>query len=144
MPKISNIFKDIIYWNIMAFIVEGYYVFNNFLIGYIPEMVFSLIALIIIFAEPYLIYVERWINLLIGILTRNPQQVGMLQVTKLDSFIVFLLLIIVILPLVKHYLMNYLEVMLNSENLLFYLIVIFVGAYCYYIFVYRRQHSRHK
>ena len=128
----------------MAFIVEGYFVFNNFLISYIPEIVFSLIALIIIFAEPYLIYVERWVNMLLGILTRNPQQVGMLQVTKLDSFIVFLLLIIVILPLVKHYLMNYLEVMLNSENLLFYLIVIFVGAYCYYIFVYRRQHSRHK
>ena len=128
----------------MAFIVEGYYAFNSFLINYIPEIVFSLIALIIIFAEPYLIYVERWINMLMGILTRNPQQVGLFQVTKLDSFLVFLLLIIVILPLVKHYLMSYLETVLNSENLVFYLVVIFVGAYFYYIFVYRKQHSRHR
>ena len=128
----------------MAFIVEGYFVFNNFLISYIPEIVFSLIALIIIFAEPYLIYVERWVNMLLGILTRNPQQVGMFQVTKLDSFIVFLLLIVAILPLVKHYLMDYLETVLNSENLTFYLLVIFVGAYFYYIFVYRRQHLRHR
>ena len=128
----------------MAFIIEGYFAFNNFLIGYIPEIVFSLIALIIIFVEPYLIYVERGVNMLIGVLTRNPQQVGMFQVTKLDSFIVFILLIALVLPFIKHYLMDYLEVILNSENLLFFLIVIFVGAYFYYIFVYRRQHLRHK
>lgn len=126
----------------MAFIVDGYFIFNNFLIGYIPEIVFSLIALIIIFVEPYLIYVERGVNMLLGILTRNPQQVGMFQVTKLDSFIVFILLIALVLPLVKHYMMNYLEVVLNSENLLFYLIIIFIGAYFYYIFVYRKQHSK--
>ena len=86
----------------MAFIVDGYFIFNSFLIGYIPEIVFSLIALIIIFVEPYLIYVERGVNMFLGILTRNPQQAGMFQVTKLDSFIVFILLIVLILPLVKH------------------------------------------
>lgn len=128
----------------MAFAIEGYFVINNFLIKYIPEIVFSLIALIIIFAEPYLIHVERWINMLIGVITRNPQQSGMFQTTKLDSFIVFVLLIILILPLVKHYLMSYLEKILISENLLFYLLVIFVGMYFYYIFVYRRQHLRRR
>jgi len=128
----------------MAFIIEGYFAFNNFLIGYIPEIVFSLIALLIIFVEPYLIYVERGVNMLIGVLTRNPQQVGMFQVTKLDSFIVFLMLIVVVLPFVKHYLMNSLEIILANENLLFYLVVIFVGAYFYYVFVYRKQHSRHR
>lgn len=126
----------------MAFIVEWYYVFNNFLIGYIPEIVFSLIALIIIFAEPYLIHLEKLINMLVGLITKKNQQFKMIETTKLDSFLVFLLLIIIILPLVKHYLMGFIEQALNSENLLFYLIVIFVGMYLYYVFVYRRQHSK--
>jgi len=126
----------------MAFIVEWYYVFNNFLIGYIPEIVFSLIALIIIFAEPYLIHLEKLINMIVGLITKKNQQFKMIETTKLDSFLVFLLLIIIILPLVKHYLMGFLERALNSENLLFYMAVIFVGMYVYYIFVYRRQHSK--
>jgi hypothetical protein len=126
----------------MAFIVDGYFMFNNLLIGYIPEIVFSLIALLIIFLEPYLIHVEKWVNMLIGIITKNPQQPGMFQRTKLDSFIVFILLIILILPLVKHYLMDYLENAMVSENLTFYLIVIFVGMYFYYVLVYRRQHLK--
>ncbi len=127
----------------MALIVEGYFMINNFLISIIPEIVFSLVALIIIFTEPYLIYVEKWINMLISILTRNPQQqLGMIQITKLDSFIVFLSLIVIILPLVKHYLMDYLETVLVSENLLFYLVVIVIGSYFYYIFIYRRQHLK--
>tara|TARA_Y100000034_G_scaffold129454_1_gene185922 strand:+ start:2812 stop:3201 length:390 start_codon:yes stop_codon:yes gene_type:complete len=128
----------------MAFIVEGYFIFNDFLIRHIPEIVFSLIALLIIFVEPYLIYVERGVNMLLGVLTRNPQQPGMFQVTKLDSFIVFILLIVLILPFVKHYLINFLENILVNENLTFYMIVIFVGAYFYYVFVYRKQHSKHK
>jgi|SRR3989344_1466496 len=126
----------------MAFIVEWYYVFNNFLIGYIPEIVFSLIALIIIFAEHYLTHLEKLINMLVGLITKKNQQFKMIETTKLDSFLVFLLLIIIILPLVKHYLMGFIEQALNSENLLFYLIVIFVGMYLYYVFVYRRQHSK--
>jgi len=126
----------------MAFIVEWYYVFNNFLIGYIPEIVFSLIALIIIFAEPYLIHLEKLINMIVGLITKKNQQFKMIETTKLDSFLVFLLLIIIILPLVKHYLMGFIEQALNSENLLFYMAVIFVGMYVYYIFVYRRQHSK--
>jgi len=126
----------------MAFIIEGYFALNSFLIGQIPEIVFSLIALLIIFVEPYLIYVERGVNMLLGVLTRNPQQPGMFQVTKLDSFIVFILLIVLILPLVKHYLMDFLEKIMVSENLTFYLIVVFVGAYFYYVFVYRKQHKK--
>ena len=128
----------------MAFIIEGYFVLNEFLIKNLPEIVFSLIALMIIFVEPYLIHVERAVNMLIGILTKNPQRPGMVQATKLDSFIVFILLIVLILPLVKHYLMGFLENILVSDNLTFYLVVIFIAAYFYYIFVYRRQHSKHK
>lgn len=128
----------------MAFVVDGYFVFNSFLIRHIPEISFSLIALLIIFVEPYIIYVERGVNMLLGILTRNSQQPGMFQITKLDSFIVFILLIVLVLPLVKHYLINSLEKIMVSENLTFYLIVIFLGSYFYYIFVYRRKHLRHK
>jgi len=126
----------------MVFIVDGYFFVNGFLLKFIPEIVFSLIALIIIFVEPYLIHLERLINQVIGLLTKNQQQPGMAQITKFDSFIVFILLIVLILPFVKHYLMDYLEKVLHSENLLFYLIVIFIGMYFYYIFVYRRQHTK--
>lgn len=125
----------------MVFIVEGYFVVNNFLIKHIPEIVFSLVALIIILVEPYLIYLERAISSLMGG-TRSRQHQSFIELLRLDSFIVFLLLVILILPLVKHYLMGYMEKILVSENLLFYLVILFIGLYFYYILVYRRQHSR--
>ena len=125
----------------MVFIVEGYFVVNNFLIKHIPEIVFSLVALIIILVEPYLIYLERAISSLMGG-TRSRQHQSFIELLRLDSFIVFLLLVILILPLVKHYLMGYMEKILVSENLLFYLFILFIGLYFYYILVYRRQHSR--
>jgi len=125
----------------MVFIVEGYFVVNNFLIKHIPEIVFSLVALIIILVEPYLIYLERAISSLMGG-TRSRQHQSFIELLRLDSFIVFLLLVILILPLVKYYLMGYLEEILVSENLLFYLVILFIGLYFYYILVYRRQHSR--
>lgn len=125
----------------MAFIIEGYFVFNNFLIKHTPEIVFSLVALLIILVEPYLVYLERAISSLFGG-TRTRQQHSFIELTRLDSFIVFLLLIIAILPLIKHYLMTYLEKILVSENLLFYLIALFFGMYVYYILIYRRQHLR--
>jgi len=125
----------------MVFIVEGYFVVNNFLIKHIPEIVFSLVALVIILVEPYLIYLERAISSLMGG-TRSRQHQSFIELLRLDSFIVFLLLVILILPLVKYYLMGYLEEILVSENLLFYLVILFIGLYFYYILVYRRQHSR--
>ena len=125
----------------MVFIVEGYFVVNNFLIKHIPEIVFSLVALIIILVEPYLIYLERAISSLMGG-TRSRQHQSFIELLRLDSFIVFLLLVILILPLVKYYLMGYMEEILVSENLLFYLVILFIGLYFYYILVYRRQHSR--
>ena len=125
----------------MVFIVEGYFVVNNFLIKHIPEIVFSLVALVIILVEPYLIYLERAISSLMGG-TRSRQHQSFIELLRLDSFIVFLLLVILILPLVKHYLMGYMEKILVSENLLFYLFILFIGLYFYYILVYRRQHSR--
>ena len=125
----------------MVFIVEGYFVVNNFLIKHIPEIVFSLVALVIILVEPYLIYLERAISSLMGG-TRSRQHQSFIELLRLDSFIVFLLLVILILPLVKHYLMGYMEEILVSENLLFYLVILFIGLYFYYILVYRRQHSR--
>ncbi len=125
----------------MAFIVDLYFIVNNFLIGHIPEIVFSLIALVIILVEPYLIYLERAISSLFGG-TKIRQQQSLIEMIRLDSFIVFLFLVILILPLVKLYLISYLELVLVSENLLFYLIVIFFGLYIYYVLVYRRQHSR--
>jgi len=123
----------------MAFIIDFYFVINNFLIKHIPEIVFSIIALLIIFIEPYLIYLERVISNFINIKTRGNRSI--IKSIRLDSFIVFLLLIIIILPLIKHYLMDYLENALNSENLLFYLIVLFIGMYAYYVLVHRRRHS---
>ena len=125
----------------MAFIVGAYFVLNNFLIKHIPEIVFSLIAIIIILVEPYLIYLERAISSLIGG-TKIRQQPSFFEAIRLDSFIVFILLIIVLLPLIKKYLMTYLERILISENLTFYLIIIFVGIYFYYLLVYRRHYSR--
>jgi len=124
----------------MVFIIDLYFIVNNFLIKYIPEIVFSLVALIIILAEPYLIYLERLISNIFKITTRRGE--GILELMRIDSFVVFLLLIIIILPLVKRYLMGYLEKVLNSENLLFYLIVLFISLYVYYILVYRRKHSK--
>ena len=125
----------------MVFIVEGYFVVNNFLIKHIPEIVFSLVVLIIILVEPYLIYLERAISSLMGG-TRSRQHQSFIELLRLDSFIVFLLLVILILPLVKYYLMGYLEEILVSENLLFYLVILFIGLYFYYILVCRRQYSR--
>lgn len=125
----------------MAFIIDWYFVVNNFLIRHIPEIVFSLVALVIILVEPYLIYLERAISSLMGG-TKTRQRQSFIELLRLDSFIVFLLLVLLILPLVKRYLMGYLEKNLVSENLLFYLIILFVGMYFYYIFVYRRQHLR--
>src|SRR3989344_4247705 len=124
----------------MVFIIDLYFIVNNFLIKYTPEIVFSLVALIIILAEPYLIYLERLISNIFKITTRRGE--GILELMRIDSFVVFLLLIIIILPLVKRYLMGYLEKVLNSENLLFYLIVLFISLYVYYILVYRRKHSK--
>lgn len=124
----------------MVFIIDLYFIVNNFLIKYIPEIVFSLVALIIILAEPYLIYLEKLISNIFKITTRRGE--GILELMRIDSFVVFLLLIIIILPLVKRYLMGYLEKVLNSENLLFYLIVLFISLYVYYILVYRRKHSK--
>ena len=125
----------------MAFIVNLYFIVNSFLIKHIPEIVFSLVALIIILLEPYLIYLERAISSLFGG-TKTRQHQSFIEMIRLDSFIVFLFLVILILPLVKIYLISYLESVLASENLLFYLVIIFFGLYIYYVLVYRRQHSR--
>ena len=125
----------------MVFIIDLYFIINNFLIRHIPEIVFSLVALIIILFEPYLIYLERAISSLLGG-AKMKQQKSFVELIRLDSFIVFLLLVILILPLMKLYLMNYMEKILVSDNLLFYLVVIFFVVYIYYILVYRRQHSR--
>ena len=125
----------------MAFIIDLYFIINTFLIKNIPEVVFSIVALMIILVEPYLIYLERAISSLFGgVKTRQHQ--SFIEVIRLDSFIVFLFWVILILPLVKIYLISYLESVLASENLLFYLVIIFFGLYIYYVLVYRRQHSR--
>jgi len=125
----------------MAFIIDLYFIINTFLIKNIPEVVFSIVALMIILVEPYLIYLERAISSLFGgVKTRQHQ--SFIEMIRLDSFIVFLFLVILILPLVKIYLISYLESVLASENLLFYLVIIFFGLYIYYVLVYRRQHSR--
>ena len=71
----------------------------------------------------------------------NVKSLVFLLVFAAAIFLVFLLLILIILPLIKHYLMNYLETALNSENLFFYLIVLFAGMYIYYVLVHRRRHS---
>ena len=123
----------------MAFIIDFYFVINNFMIKHIPEIVFSIIAMLIIFIEPYLVYIERAISSFMNVRTRSDRSV--INSIRIDSFLVFLLLILLILPLIKHYLMNYLETALNSENLFFYLIVLFAGMYIYYVLVHRRRHS---
>ena len=133
--KVDNIM------NFMAFIIDFYFILNSFLIKHVPEIVFSLVALIIILIEPYLIYLERAISSLFGG-TKIRQQQSFIEMIRLDSFLVFLILVILILPLVKIYLISYLESILVSENLLFYIIVLFFGLYIYYVLVYRRQHSR--
>lgn len=138
---ISNFFKQELLLTFMVFIIDFYFVINSFLIRHIPEVVFSLIALIIILVEPYLIYFERAISSLFGG-TKIRQQQSFVEMIRLDSFLVFLLLVILILPLLKIYLIGYLEKVLVSENLFFYLVVIFFGLYFYYVLVYRKQHSR--
>ena len=123
----------------MAFIIDLYFIVNTFLIKNIPEVVFSIVALMIIFLEPYIVHLERIISSILNV--KKSSEKSFFDSIRLDSFLVFLLIVIIVLPLIKHYFMSYVEKVLNSENLLFYLIVLFIGTYIYYVLVHRRRRS---
>src|SRR3989344_4592862 len=116
-----------------------YGITNDFFINHIPEIAFVFVSLIYIFFYKYLfIFSERiFRGLTFSIFENSPTVMQIIGLV--DSFIVFIITLIFILPLVKKVLHLYLEPLLNTYYLTYIVAVFFALSYLYYVMIYRKH-----
>lgn len=116
-----------------------YSIINDFFIRHIAEIAFVFVSLIYIFFYKYLFIISERIfrGLTISIFENSPMIMQILGF--IDSFIIFVLTLIFIIPLFKKVLNSYLEPLLNTYYLTVIVAVFFVLSYLYYILIYRKH-----
>ena len=116
-----------------------YTTINNFLIKYISEVTFILVTLIYIFTHRYVfLFLEKIIRGMTNAIFENKDWVaGLLK--YIDSFFVFILSFLIIIPFGKILLEKYLEPYLKNE----YLTWIFLGTLAFSYLYYTLFYSKH-
>ena len=116
-----------------------YEIVNNFFINHIEEIAFVFVSLIYIFFYKYLlIFSERiFRGLTFSIFENSPTIMNIIGFV--DSFIVFVITLIFIIPLFKSGLHLYLEPLLDTYYLTYIVAIFFVSSYVYYVLVYRKH-----
>ena len=116
-----------------------YQTINNFLIQHLSEVTFILVTLIYIFTHRYVfLLLEKAMHGMTNAVFENRQWVtGILK--YIDSFFVFILAFLIIIPFGKIFLEKYLEPQLKNE----YLTWIFLGALAFSYLYYTLFYSKH-
>ena len=121
-----------------------YHPINGFLLKHVDEVVFVFISLIYIFFWKYVFILSEKLfrgftysffenkNILIGL------------IRTIDSFIIFVLSVLFVIPLMKIGLQKYITPLLNTRYLLVIATVFFIISYIYYYFVYSRHYLSRK
>lgn len=116
-----------------------YDIINDFFIRHIEEIAFIFVSLIYIFFYRYLFVLsERIFKGLTFSLFENKPSI-MTIIGFVDSFFVFIITLILIIPLFKKVLHSYIEPILDTYYLTFIVLIFFTASYIYYILVYRRH-----
>ena len=112
---------------------------NNFFVNNIEELGFIFISLIYIFFYRYIfIIAERIFRGVTFSLFENKPTI-MEVIGFVDSFVIFVLTLVLVIPLFKKILNSYIEPLLNTQYLTVIVIVFFSLSYLYYILVYRKH-----
>jgi len=116
-----------------------YATINNFLIKYIPEISFVIVTLIYLFFYRYIfLLLEKIARGISNALFENKPNI--LALTKyVDSFFVFIITFILLIPLGKVILEKLLEPHLKTQYLTWIVLGIFAGSYLYYLFFYSKH-----
>ncbi|MBI4159468.1 hypothetical protein HY500_04415 [Candidatus Woesearchaeota archaeon] len=112
---------------------------NDFLIRHIPELAFILISLMYIFFWRYVfLFLERaFRGLSFSFFENTPTIMKILGFV--DSFIIFLVTVVLVIPLIKSMANKYIEPLLDNNYLTIIVIIFFISSYLYYSFVYSRH-----
>ena len=116
-----------------------YTAINNYLIKHIPEISFVLVTLLYLFFYRYVfLLLEKITRGISNALFENSPKI--LSMTKyLDSFLVFLITFLLLIPLGKVVLEKVLEPYLKTPYLTWILLAVFAGSYLYYVFFYSKH-----
>ncbi len=112
---------------------------NDFFIRHIEEIGFIFVSLVYIFFYRYVFLVSERIfrGITFSLFENRPT---MMQVISfVDSFVVFVLTLVLIIPLLKGILHRYIEPLLNNNYLTIFVLVFFILSYLYYILIYRKH-----
>src|SRR3989344_2136010 len=116
-----------------------YTTINNFLIQHISEVAFILVTLIYIFTHRYFfLFLEKVIRGMTNAIFENKQWVtNMLHF--IDSFFVFIITFLILVPLGKILLEKYLEPQLSTQYLTWIMLGVLAASYLYYTLFYSKH-----
>lgn len=128
----------------MAFTELIYNPANEYLLKHISEIGFVFVSLVYIFFWKYVfIFMERVFRGFTFSLFENTPAIMSLLGT-IDSFVIFVLTVLLVIPLIKVGLQKYINPLLNTEYLFVIVVVFFIISYLYYYFVYSRHYLNRK
>ena len=113
---------------------------NGFLLNRVEDIGFIIISLIYIFFWKYIfLFLEKIFRGLTFSFFENKQALlGLIK--TIDSFVIFILSVIFVIPLIRIILQKYITPLLNTKYLTIIVLVFFILAYLYFYLVYSRHH----
>ena len=116
-----------------------YATINNYLITHIPEISFIIVTLIYLFFYRYMfLLLEKLVRGISNALFENkPRTLSLIRYA--DSFIVFIITFILLIPLGKVILEKVLEPYLKTQYLTWIVLTVFIGSYIYYMLIYSKH-----
>jgi len=112
---------------------------NDFFIRHIAEIGFIIISLVYIFFYKYIFIISERIFRGITFSLFENRPIVLRTIGFVDSFIIFILTLIFIIPLIKKILHDFIEPALSNDYLTLMVVVFFVLSYLYYLLVYRKH-----
>lgn len=113
---------------------------NGFLLNHIENIGFILISLVYIFFWKYIfLFLERiFRGLTFSFFEDKPFFMGLIK--AIDSFIIFVLSVVLVIPLIRIVLQKYITPLLDTKYLLIVVLVFFTLFYLYFYLVYSRHY----
>ncbi len=113
---------------------------NGFLLNRVEDIGFIIISLIYIFFWKYIfLFLERiFRGLTFSFFENKSALLGIIK--TIDSFVIFVLSVIFVIPLIRIILQKYITPLLNTKYLTIIVLVFFILAYLYFYLVYSRHH----
>jgi len=117
-----------------------YHPINGFLLKHVETIGFILISLIYIFFWKYIfLFLEKiFRGLTFSFFENKPFLMGLVK--AIDSFLIFVLSVVLVIPLMKVVLQKYITPSLNTKYLLIIVFIFFTLSYLYFYLVYSRRY----